>query len=467
MAWAMVPTTSAKATGLDDLISAGEIPLSTLSLPVSVDFAHDFSMLDFEVPRDEWSADSHSGNRWDGHNDDGWVYADDEKSKARYHWWRDVLRIRLSGNQIVVSANIHYSGEGKAKLPPFGPWVSGSCDNRTVNVTLQSTVGVLPDWRLQSHTVVSQLDAADRCKVTFLDIDVTDKILSKVRGVLEDAAANVDERVARYNLMKQVSSGWAMLQNPLQIVDGIWFKVNPAAVFLGPLSGNGAVLSATVGIMGRPELVFGSAPQSVSSPLPALSAAPVDQGFHVHADSRFPYELASEFVHQQLSKTSFVGPTSDQHLDIQSIRMAAGSGGFLEVIAKVGGSASGELTFIGLPEVSAPAVAGAIHDTVSAPGLMPDSSSQKWLTAQAPWLDQRELVDVFRHAATWQLTDLLALLRNQVTQALNMEVAPGYVITGSVSDLEVVSTEAQPEGWMIRVRADGAAALSIRRRLPE
>lgn len=254
LAWAVAPTTGAKATGLDDLIAAGEIPLSTLSLPVAVDFTHDFAMLDFEVPRDEWSADSHNGGHWDGHNDDGWVYSDDEKSKARYHWWRDVLKIRLSGNQIVVSANIHYSGEGKAKIPPFGPWVSGSCDNRTVNVALQSTVGVLPDWRLQSHTVVAKLDAADRCKVTFLDIDVTDKIISKVRGVLEDAAAKVDDRVARYNLQQQVSGGWAMLQNPLQIADGIWFKVNPAAVFLGPLSGKGAVLSATVGIMDDPSL---------------------------------------------------------------------------------------------------------------------------------------------------------------------------------------------------------------------
>src|SRR5262249_27221585 len=142
------------------------------------------------------------------------------------------------------------------KVPPFGPWVSGSCDNRTVSITLQSAVGIRPDWRLQSHTSVTQLDAADRCKVTFLKIDVTDRILAKVRGVLDNAAAQVDERVARYSIQSQVGKGWALIQHSYQVLEGIWLRVNPNQVFLGSLQGADKTLTVTVGILGRPEMLF-------------------------------------------------------------------------------------------------------------------------------------------------------------------------------------------------------------------
>jgi len=387
----------------------------------------------------------------------------------RAHYAFEVRRGRLGaqfrGDAVRLSTVLRYRGRGWFD-PPLTPEVEGSCG--TEETPLRARVVVTlnprlrPDWTLEAHPRLTRLEPLtagirDRCEVTFLKIDMTEKVLEAARAAATNALPLLDRSLAKLDVRGLFDDVWREIQQPIQVADSIWLMIRPSAVRVGPIHLAEGKVATTVGITARPTIESGTRPARGTLPLPAIGPLDSVAGFSVRVMGRFSYPAISALLDEQLAGREVT--VADRLVEVTQVAAFAVGGGRLALGVRFRGSARGLIYFVGRPEYDPAA------DRISVPDLDFDVGSADLLVHGLTWLRGAELREFLRSAAAFPSAKALDPLTQLAMEGMNRELTPGVALEVKLTDTEVIRIDPRADALFVVARARGTARLELPRAL--
>ena len=386
---------------------------------------------------------------------------------------RTPFRVTVRGNTATIGSVVTYRARGWYAAR-FAPGVRGSGgrgggEPPRLRVALTSTVRLASDWRLRPRTRIAAVepatdDARDRCRVTVVKYDVTERVVNAVRAKLEGKAALVDARLARMDVRQRVERWWALLQQPIRVRDDLWLEVRPSEVRMGALDAEDGALVAPLALTANPRIVSGTRPPPSRTPLPTLGArgavggdsAPA--GLRIRLDAALDYAAANRIVAPRLVGRTF--ERQGQRLVVRGAALSAARGGRVALTVRVDGAAGGQVRFVGRPVYDAPSGELRVQD------LDYDVASEQLMVRGLDWLTHGELRDALRARARWPASGLVDQARDRLEHALNRDLTEGVRLSATVPTARVLAVHAMQDAIVLRAEAQGRADLRVHRAPP-
>ena len=181
--------------------------LSRFSVPLEYDVTAVLRVVDSIVPKAFGSMD-------DVRNVNG-----DSRKRYAFEATRGRFTAFASGREMHLRATFSYRARGFYK-PPIGPTLSAGCGSASerprIVVELATPLTLTPDWHLATRARLVTIRPAssqdrDRCDVSFLDIDVTDRVIGAARSALVGKLPDIDRKVGTVDLTGRVTNWWGLL----------------------------------------------------------------------------------------------------------------------------------------------------------------------------------------------------------------------------------------------------------------
>jgi len=430
------------------------MPLSIVEAPVTYDLDTAIDSLEAAVPRTY------------GDLDQKIVTAKNERVSFSFLLHRSPFRVTVRGQSVTISADVEYSGRVWYR-PPIGPEVEVACgtDNdlpRRATLTLESTGELTPSWGLRTKSRVVRLaaysdSARDRCRLTFLRLDVTERVLETTNQMLETNLAIFDETVARWPVRPRFEKIWRDLQTPLWLADSVYITINPSQALLGSIGANGKTAFANLRLVAAPRVTTGPKPKLEYVPLPPLErVGDMGRGARVIMDASFTYPVATMMLRKEL-----VGRTLDlggHRIRIRDVRISGLGGRKVALGVLLSGAIRGRLFFTGTPSFD-------LRDhQIAVPDLDYDVGTAQILVSGYEWLNDVKLRDFLREQARLPDSAVMRQLSELAEKGINRELpARGTRLSGRIDQAGVIAVRATLEEIRIRALADADLKLSIDR----
>jgi len=203
-----------------------------------------------------------------------------EGPRANYDVLIGTLTGSMQGNVFNIETKASYgiAGDycseivwGKCIHPriPFSCGTNGE-EKRKVRIGFSSKVEITSSYGLKTQTIVSEVSPIDPCKMTFLKIDMTNKIMEAMRPSLNDCAKLIDEQSKATSFKSIAQDAWKQLWTPIEI-DGYGFlSINPNEISVSQLNGNGQTLKFNIGLRANPKFTITKDSTLKAPALPAL-----------------------------------------------------------------------------------------------------------------------------------------------------------------------------------------------------
>ena len=429
------------------------IPASTVGASISIPLDRLTRILEDAVPT-EYGDLSHRENL-PGH----------DRTDLAYHLRRGPFDASLQGATATVRTTIQY-GVRIYYNPPVLPEMSGSCgtdddgSGPRLAVTLRAPVAIDELWHLRTRARVVDIGPAsdadrDRCTVTFLDFDVTDRIVDAARKFLEGHVDDIDTLAAQADLRSSFGGWWRTLQEPIHLTDSLWLVMQPEAVRRGATRGEGDSVVIDLALRARPAISYGPRPDMRYRELPPLDTGSVAEGLDLLVEAHAEYGAASDFLTQNLGGKEIEREGRTVRLD--SLRVFGIGGGRLAVELRVSGDVKGRLYLVGTPVIDRATA------RISVPDLDFDLATLDVVVAAAAWLRADELRDLLRDEASWPAEPAVRIMSHWLDEGLNRDLSDDLAVRGSVDSVSIVGVRATRSALLVRIGAQGKAQLLVKR----
>ena len=278
-----------------DVDTMPSLPRSTLDIPLTYDLTPVAREVEKVVPRKFGDIDKR-------------VQMKNKRMHIAYEARRDPFSVSLNGQTATISGVVHYKGRGWYK-PPIGPEISSSCglDDTPprARISIMSQISITSEWKLRGQTRAPRVvpysgERRDECRVTFLNIDVTDRVISATTDALAKQRSLIDRRIASVNIRSRFENWWHLLQRPIALTDSVYLVINPSAVRMGQAVGVKRTLVTALGFSASPVVVTGAKPAIVETPLPPLNPAAVGDGLHILMEAVVNYDVATDLLRKHI-----------------------------------------------------------------------------------------------------------------------------------------------------------------------
>lgn len=436
-----------------DEVSPPELRPSSLSAPLGIPLMRLVALLNDAIP---WTF---------GSLDDRRELPDRDRTELAFALERSPLSARMDGPVARVEAVVEYALTAYYD-PPILPEVSGSCgtdDNRKrrLHVVIEAPLGLTDDWRLSTRSRVVTVEPPtdedrDRCQVTFLGIDLTDRVVEGARGFLEEQERTVDSIAASLDLRPSFEGWWETLLDPVELTDSVWLMLGPETIRRGTLRGEGDTVWVDLALEARPGVVVGSKPESVDTPLPALVAGEVVPGLDLIVEGRVDYGIASRMLLEELQGVEL--EHEGRRVTVDAFRVFGIGGGRVALDVVVSGDLSARLYFTGTPALDPET------QVISVPDLDFDVATEDVVLAAASWVRQQGLRRLLRERAQWRVGPAAEWLGTWLDRGINREISDDLRVEGSVLSVTPQSVYALRDHMVVRVAARADARVHVMER---
>jgi hypothetical protein len=426
--------------------------LSRFDVPLEYDFRPVLREVERVVPRTLGSLDSLK--RLGG----------DERRMYAFEIERGPFTTFMRGPDVHLRATLAYAVRGVYN-PPVGPNIAAGCgrgDRRPeMRVEVATPLTLTPDWHLRSKVRLARLEVAsdsseDRCKVSILRFDVTDRVVDAARQGLTDHFPDIDREIAKIDLTERVTGWWAELSRPIRLTDGVWLLLQPSQLRTGRVTGEGHLLTLRVGLDAYPRVVTGAEPADSVPPLPPLGQGAGTGGFRIVLDGNVDYATASREITEALRGQSL--SKAGRTVTVQTVAVSPLPGGKLALTVAFTGAADGTLRFVGTPRYD-PA-----RGQIAVPDLDYALDTDNELVRAIAWIKSDDLRTLFRENARVDVAPVTERGRALLTEGLNRTIADIVTLAAQVDSVSVDGLYVTRGGLVVRAGAWGKAAVSVRER---
>lgn len=438
----------------DTVDSLPPIPVSVVEAPITYDLDTAIDSLEAAVPKLYGDLDVRFQNEGN------------ERVHYAFLLQRSPFRVNVIGQTLTISADVEYSGK-VWYAPPIGPEIEVSCGTggdlpRRATLAIESKAELTPNWELRTQSRLLRLESysdssRDRCRLTFLRIDVTQQVFNKTRELLNEKLAVFDRAVERWPVRPRFEKMWLSLQKPVRLADSVYMTINPSGAQLGSVGATAKTAFANLRLFATPRIMTGPRPGLDSLPLPPLERArDVGRGAHVLLDASFTYPVATVMLRKAL-----VGRTIEQsghRLRIRDVRLSGIGGGRVALGVRVSGAVRGRIFFTGTPGYDL------ITRQITVPDLDYDIGTAAVLVQGYEWLNDVKLRDFLREKARLPDSTVVDQLADLAEDGMNRKLpARGTWLSGRIEQASVVAVRATKEEIRVRALADAELKLSIDR----
>jgi hypothetical protein len=374
---------------------------------------------------------------------------------------RGPITLQMKGTSLQATATTRYAVEA---CP--GPLRCISCGigdepPRRAILTMDAKLSWDESWRLRSTTTPVPATFPDRCTVTRLDLDITDRFIAPiVDAQLRAAARTIDRNVPALVSIRPIADQiWSGLQAPFEIAPRTWLIFEPTTVSLGAVRGSGVIAESNLSIRARTRVVVGDRPAVTSRPLPALGSDEGSGGLVIPFDVELTYEEATRLANDHLSARTHT--LRGTEVRIESLRVTPAEKGRVGVEAIIDYRGSGPARYKGPVQLEGtPRVEG---DRVTVPDLdfKLDPARSNIFVRTADTFAHDLLRSRAREAAVFLLAKHAESARQEITRALNRPLAPGVMLRGSADAVQPHSVVGGPNGVAVRVTVTGRASVEV------
>ncbi|HEX7023787.1 MAG TPA: DUF4403 family protein, partial [Gemmatimonadales bacterium] len=163
------------------------LPAGTITAPLTLDRESAVQALEEVVPHKFGDIDQR-------------IRIGDSRRSFAYEVTRSPFTVSFASDTILLDAVVRYKGRGWFD-PPIGPDINGECGLKGDPPRARLRLRVVPrlgeDWRLRVRTRVDSITPyskteRDQCEVSFLQVDVTGKVLDGATGALRTLLPTLD-----------------------------------------------------------------------------------------------------------------------------------------------------------------------------------------------------------------------------------------------------------------------------------
>ncbi|MGQ0641116.1 MAG: DUF4403 family protein [Gemmatimonadaceae bacterium] len=429
------------------------LPLSIVNAPVSYDLAPAVAALEIAVPREigDIATRLQAGGNTRAH----FAFA------AR----RAPFRIDVDSLTIRISSIVEYEGRGWYR-PFIGPEVSAACGTSgvprpRVRVTLVTAARLTSDWRLRTRTRIAELapvslDARDKCRITIFRIDITNRLINALRGLVERQLATLDRNIGRLDTPERFQSLWHTMQRPIRLTDSIWFTINPRSAQLGAVTSDSGRVVANLRLGALPRIATGPRPNdsTLLTAIPPLTFGDEgERGLHVPLEAVFSYPVASELLRRGIVGRSI--DVSGRRIRVDYAELSGIGAGRVALGVRFGGTVNGTVYLTGTPQLDT------LTRQVHVPDLEYDVGSARLLVRGVEWVRGVNVRDFLRAQARIPDSEALEGLRALAEQGMNRELTPGITLVARIAATRALGVHATTKELRVRALAVGNARLAI------
>lgn len=437
------------AQDADSLPPLPPIQPGTIVAPLALDLDGAVKALEQEVPRKFGDIDRRL------------PIPNSSRKSFAFEVTREAFRVSFAGDTVLLSSILHYKGRGWYD-PPIGPDINGECgtkgDAPRARLTLRVVPRLSPKWHLQIRARAVRvapltMSERDQCEVSFLNLDVTGKVMAAAQAALRSVLPTVERQLARLDVRTPLEKIWVQLQQPIRIADSLWLLLDPRGVYLGAVSGAKETVGAEIGVTAAPRILSGAKPIIASIPLPPLSAIGEDTGFSMQVEGTFNYSVMSAILTEKLRRKSV--RAAGRELVVRKITVFGIGRGRLALGLDFTGSAKGKVWFEGTPHYE-PATG-----MLTVPDLDFDATSAGMLVQGVAWLKGDEIRQFLREQATVSTTDMMTQIQTLAVKQMNRQLAQGVRLSATIDHSEPAGMQVGADGLVLRARAVGSARLDL------
>jgi hypothetical protein len=425
------------------------LPPTIVDLPLLIDLAAAVALMEDAIPQRLGNVDTRIS------------IPDNRRGAYAFELRRGPLEVAVRGEVFEIGATISYRGRGWYN-PPIGPEVGGSCGISGPAPRARLVISVRPeltsDWRLVAKPRLTRLTPLtgterDQCEVSFLNIDVTGRVLAAARDAVGSSLPGLAARLRAIDVKGEVERIWKEIQQPIQLADSVWLMLRPEGVRLGPLSGSRDMVGGTLGIRARPTIETGPRPDAASRLLPPLEAAGEETGLNLLIEGRIGYDLIGASLTERLKGTTISVPGGT--LEIREMGVFGVGGGRLALGVRFGGTASGEMYFVGTPAYDVAA------GRITVPDLDYDASTAPLLVKGLAWLRADEIRSFLRARATFPSADAMDQLSTLALNGMNRELVPGVLLSTEFESTSIIRMVPRVDELLVQAHASGHMVLHV------
>lgn len=429
-------------------------PLSVIEAPITYDLQTAIDSLEAAVPRTY------------GDLAERITSAKNDRLSFAFQLQRSPFRVKVVGQSVTISADIEYSGRVWYDSP-IGPEVEIACGvgddvPRRARLTLESTADLTEDWSLRTKSRIVRLAAysdssRDRCRVSFLRIDVTDRILDRARELIVRHLGDFDRTVARWPVRPRFEKIWRSLQKPIRLADSVYMTIQPEQAMLGTVGARGDLVYANLRLLATPRITTGPRPAVPREPLPPLRRADdVKRGARVLIDASFTYPVATAMLRKALVGRRL--EPGGHRVRISDVRLQGIGGGKVALGIWLTGAVRGRIFFTGRPTYDS------TTRQIAVPDLEYDVGTARILVAGYEWLEDVRLRDFLREKARLPDSAIVRRLVALGESGMNRDLpARGTHLSGRIHEAGVNAVQATTSEIRVRALADADLKLSIDR----
>lgn len=445
--------------------------LSQISLPIS----YDISNVKPQVEAGVSSGKSYNNDYYD-------IIGDDPAGDVglKWEWRRDGLSTNFIGNQLDLCTSIHYRADFSQRIPanplrwikiPVGgyTWVhicgcGDSNDLKSINLGIRTTFTFKPDYRLEAHSTIANINPTSRCTVCALNYDITDKFLGKVSSLINTKIPDIDTYLnSRLSFRSQAQQAWDALQTPIEVGKNMYLLIQPKGMSVSPINGNGNILSTSIGLTAQPRFILGPKPTVSNSDLPPLTDMPPGNGFNIALRAEVGYKEATNLLTKELTGKSYsIG--SDYSVQIDTVRLYGTNTKSVLGVSFTGGKKSGflkdkvkgRLYLEGVPNYDLATQTLLVRD------LAYTLDTRNLILKLAAWLNNKIIIQAIQSKAKFPVADKLVDAKNKLQQAINRDINPHVSVSGNVDGLTPLGVTTSLNGIQAVALTKGNVQLTIR-----
>jgi uncharacterized protein DUF4403 len=437
------------ALDADSLPPLPALPPGTIVAPIALDMESALQALEKEVPQ-----------RF-GDIEKRLPIADSKRRSFAFEVTRSPLKVSFKADTVLLSAVLSYKGRGWYD-PPIGPTINGECGTKgeppRAQLQLKVVPRLSPDWRLKIRTQsvrvapLSQTER-DQCEVSFLNLDVTGKVMAGAATALRSVLPMIERQLGRLDVRTPLEKIWVDLQQPIRITDSLWLLLQPRGVYLGKVKGAKETVGAEVGISAQPRIMSGHKPVIAAVPLPQLEPVRETEGFSMLVEGTFDYRVMSAVLTQKLRNMRVKAAGGE--LIVKRVTVFGVGRGLLALGLEFTGTASGRVWFQGTPRYDP------VTGILRVPDLDFDATSAGMLVQGVAWLKGDAIREFLREQATFSTTDVMKQIQDLAVKEMNTELARGVKLSVAIDSSEPAGLRVLPDHILLRARASGTGRLDL------
>jgi hypothetical protein len=375
---------------------------------------------------------------------------------------RGPLEIELGSSSMTLTALVAYRGRVWRKIPLTT--ISASCgtgDQAPVaRIRIRTTYRVTSRWRIRTKSEVlgverATAEPADECRVTFVGINVTEKVLDAAREAIQKQLTLADARLASVDVRGALAPVWSALQQPIPIADStIWLTLDPREVGVGPITVRDSIAHATVTLRAQPRIRAGVRPEPDSLPLPNMTRVAAADTVVAVLDGSLSYAAATDILQKELRGQRL--RVRGRRIVIEDVAMSYVGRNRVALEVRVSGAVVGRMHLTGTPTYDA------ARDAITVPDLAYDVQTSNLLVHGITWLAGNKFRNELRRKAILPASAMLDLARGLANQEITRKLADGVRLSGEIGAARALTAHATPQGLRAQARGVGKLALDIR-----